>query len=76
MWRSIDRRPTEQGIYVVARFEGDKMVSYDTNWALADGYFGPNNIGWQERIEATHWMPVSEYRKLLENAPKEAFSKA
>lgn len=71
MWRSIKTKPTEPGIYVVARFEGDKMTDYDTNWAYLDGYWGPNNIGWQERISPTHWMPIAEYRKALEDIPRE-----
>ena len=76
MWRSMNNRPTEPGIYVVARFEDGKIVDYDTNWALAEGYWGPNSLGWQRNIHPTHWMTRKDYRSLLENAPKEAFSEA
>ena len=70
-WKSIEHKPTKPGIYVVARFEDGKMVDYDINWAYLDGYFGPNNVGWQERIEPTHWMSRDEYRTALGNLPIE-----
>ena len=70
MWKSISNKPTKDGIYVVARFEGDTMVDYDINWALCEGYWGPNNIGWQERIEPTHWMSRQEYRDALAKLPR------
>ena len=73
LWKSIKEKPTEPGIYVVARFEGDEMVEYDTNWACVEGYFGPNNQGWQVNIHPTHWMTAAEYRSFLATAPKEAF---
>ena len=79
MWHSIKNKPTEPGIYVVARFEGDRMVAYDIDWAHIEGYFGPNNLGgygWRENICPTHWMTQKEYRTLLSNAPKEAVSEA
>ena len=73
MWKSIEKHPhpTKPGVYVVARFEGGKMVDYDTNWAYIEGYFGPNNVGWQARIVPTHWMSRKDYRGLLEKAKKE-----
>lgn len=73
MWKSIKKHPhpTQEGVYVVARFVDGKMVDYDTNWAYIEGYFGPNNVGWQERIEPTHWMSRADYRQVLSDAPKE-----
>lgn len=70
MWKSINTPPKEDGLYVVAEFDSDVMVSFDTNWAKAESYWGPNNIGYQERIHATHWMSHKEYRALLENTPR------
>lgn len=70
MWHSIDNKPTLDGIYVVAQFDGDKMLNLNTNYARAEGYWGPNNIGWCERFPITHWMSYAEYRAILENTPR------
>lgn len=71
MWHNIKNKPTQEGLYVVAQFEGDKMVDFHPEYALIEGYWGPNNIGWSQRIEVTHWMTRKEYREHLENAPRE-----
>ena len=28
MWKSLKNKPTEPGLYVVAKFDGDKMIHY------------------------------------------------
>lgn len=73
IWKSFKKHPMPKtwGIYVVARFEGDKMLDFDTNWAFIEGYFGPNNLGGQENIQPTHWMTRKEYRAMLEGATRE-----
>ena len=70
-WRSITKRPTEPGLYVVAKFEGDKMVEFCPDWACIEGYFGPNKNSYCGSKDMTHWMPYREYRRALERLPRE-----
>ena len=72
VWKSIqDHKPTEEGIYVVAKFEGDKMVEYSTAWCLAEGYWGPNSASYWGARDMTHWMTAKEYRQALAALPRE-----
>ena len=71
MWHNIDKeKPTEDGLIVVARFEGDEMVWYCMDWAKCEGYFGPNSASYCGERDITHWMTRTEFRKILENLPK------
>ena len=71
MWRSIKVKPTEPGLYVVAKFVGDEMVDFCTDWACLEGYFGPNSAAYCGGRDMTHWMPRKEYRALLASVPRE-----
>ena len=71
MWHSIDNKPTKEGIIVVARFDGDKMVEFCDDWALLGDYFGPNKASYWGTRNITHWMYYSEYRELLEQLPRD-----
>ena len=70
-WRPIEQKPTEPGIYVVAEFNGDKMVHLSTDWARTEeGYWGPNSAAYCGRMKITHWMPYRDYRRALELLPR------
>ena len=72
MWRSRQKHPIpdRQGIYVVARFVDDEMVAWSNNYAFFEGGWMPNTGG-QEYIVFTHWMPYSEYRRIMETHERE-----
>ena len=70
IWKSIKEKPTQEGIYIVAEFDGDKMVNLHTNWAFYDGHLGPNNLTWSAPIRPTHWMSYADYRRALELLPR------
>ena len=71
MWHSVKNKPTQDGIIVVARFEGDKMVELSTNWAKLEGYFGPNSSSYFGTRDITHWMYYSEYREVIEKVMRQ-----
>ncbi len=71
MWHSIQNKPKQEGLYVVARFEGDKMIDFHPEYALLEGYWGPNNVGWSVRINVTHWMTREEYKRHLAEIERE-----
>ena len=72
LWKSIkDHKPTEEGIYAVAVFDGDKMVEFWHDWAKCEGYFGPNKLPYFGRKDITHWMTQAEYYEALAAIPKE-----
>lgn len=75
MWRSRKAHPTPErdGIYVVARFEGGRMVDWNTDYAYVKerGGWTPNTVGGYYLI-FTHWMPYSDYRAAIEAVPREA----
>ena len=67
----MSEKPTEQGLYVVAKFEGDKMVEFCDEWALIEGYWGPNRRSYCGSYDMTHWMPRADYRRILETTPRD-----
>lgn len=72
LWKRIkDHKPVEEGIYVVARFEGDEMTWYSTDWCNCEGYFGPNSASYCGELNPTHWMLAREYRQALAALPRE-----
>ena len=75
MWKSIEKHktPERMGIYVVARFEGDKMVEWSDNYVFYEGGWSPNNIGDPTAIvrNFTHWMSYADFRSILERTPRE-----
>ena len=75
MWRDIRNGiPEEDGLYVVARFEGDKLLEYNLEYAKLDGYFGPNKLmGGLNRVNYTHWMRWVDFRELLRCCEREEY---
>lgn len=71
MWKSLKNKPTEPGLYVVAKFDGDKMIHYCIDFACVDGYFGPNNAAYCGPRDYTHYMRYIDFRSILEGAPRE-----
>lgn len=71
MWKSIKNKPQKEGLYVVAKFDGGTMVELSTDWACIEGYFGPNKASYWGSYDMTHWMTYAEYKKILEQLPKE-----
>lgn len=70
-WKSNNTKPTEPGIYVVAEFQGEKMVELNTNWARTEDYWGPNSAAYCGHIHVTHWIAYADYRRLLETQTRE-----
>ena len=70
-WHSMEVKPTEPGLYAVAKFEGDKMVEFCPDWACYDGHFGPNRAGYWGSLDMTHWMSHEDYFRALESLKKE-----
>ena len=68
MWRDIRNGiPEEDGLYVVARFEGDKLLEYNLEYAKLDGYFGPNKLmGWVDFRELLRCCEREEYHETEE----------
>lgn len=71
IWKNIKEKPTQEGIVIVAEFDGDIMVNLHTNWCFFEGHFEPNNRTWSAPIRPTHWMSYADYRKALETLPRE-----
>ena len=72
-WENINVKPTIEGLYVVARFEGDKMIEFSTNYIylkeMGSTLF-PNTPGTGLEKEPTHYMTYKDYRMMLEALPK------
>ena len=65
MWKDIKKeKPTEEGVYVVATFEGDVMTDLHLDYALYEGNFTPNRYG-SYGIHVTHWMKWSDFREAI-----------
>lgn len=71
MWRSMKEPPTVAGVYVVAKFVGDEMVEFSTDWACLEGYFGPNSASYWGARDMTHWMSWKDYRSVLASLPRD-----
>lgn len=67
MWHSFKEKPTKDGIYVVAKFDGDRLVELCTQWCVLDGVLMPNTIPYFGSRDMTHWISQSEYYRVLEN---------
>ena len=72
MWQSKKVKPTKEGIYVVAEFRDNKLIDFSTHYCyvkdIADELIKNCPC---ETVNFTHWMHYSDYRKVLENLPKE-----
>lgn len=72
VWISRNTKPTADGIYVVAKFnQSNEMEWFCTDWCKLGLYFGPNSANYCGDYDYTHWMRYSDYRKILENTPRE-----
>lgn len=76
MWRSRKNHPTPErdGIYVVARFVNGEMIDWSTNYGYLKergGWFSNSGDPTNAVPAFTHWMPYSEYRKIIESVTRE-----
>ena len=70
-WRSINNKPagTESVQVLLARFEGNILMSIYRAWWYADGdgdgFFAPSHgTGY------THWMPYDDYWELMQKTER------